>query len=82
MPPIIKQGMKLVDTETGSTINTGAERIDFRGEEWIITGGEPPKHSGSTGRVLCTPKHYSGPFAHDSTHSYYPSVFNLKWVSK
>lgn len=42
---------------------------DFRGEKDEITGGEPPGHVPSTGRVYTA---FGG--------SFYPSVYKLEWV--
>ena len=58
---------KLVD-EQGNEVRPGDMAVTFRGEPMAITGGRPPHHAGSTGRV------------YTNGAEYYPGVFNLKWV--
>ena len=58
---------KLVD-EQGNEVRPGDTVVSFRGEPTVITGGRPPHHAGSTGRV------------YTQGAEYYPGVFNLKWV--
>jgi hypothetical protein len=62
---------KLVDEE-GHTALRNEEVNDFRGDPWQLTGGRPPVHEGSTGRVYARKGETSGEF--------FPNVFNLKWV--
>lgn len=79
MPPIVKQGRKLVDAVTGSTINVGAVRESGRGERYVVSGGEPPRHSASTGRVWCyLESEYGQPRA--TEYEFFPGVLDLKWV--
>lgn len=77
MPAISKKGRTLVDAETGSTICDGAVRESFRGERYVITGGEPPRHEGSTGRVyVYLEADYE---TRACEREYFPSVFGLEW---
>jgi hypothetical protein len=55
-----------------SEVNVGDTVVDFRGDRATVTGGEPPKHEGSTGRVETDDGEYK--------HWVYPSVYDLKWV--
>ena len=43
---------------------------DFRGTDEIVTGGTPPHHERSSGRVTV------------ARGSFYPQVFNLVWSKK
>lgn len=43
---------------------------DFRGVDEIVTGGTPPHHERSSGRVTV------------ARGSFYPQVFNLTWSKK
>jgi len=43
---------------------------DFRGTDEIVTGGTPPHHERSSGRVTV------------ARGSFYPQVFNLTWSKK
>lgn len=63
---------KLVDEHTCDEIPIGSKRKTFRGEEVVVKDFEPPKHSGSTGRVYVTFKSGSA--------SYFPSVIGAKIV--
>ena len=59
----------LVRQDTNLPVEPGDTVFDFRGEASILTGGRPPQHAGSTGRVWV-----------DDGCEYYPSVFGLTWV--
>jgi hypothetical protein len=65
----MSNGWKLVSKVTGEPVNKGDEILDFRGNESVLRGGQPPQHPGSTGRVTDT----------EGNHVY-PSVYSLKWV--
>lgn len=60
---------KLVDKD-GAEVTLPGKFKDFRGDTETIIGGQAPRHSGSTGRVYTS---RGGEF--------YPSVFDLKYVS-
>ncbi len=65
-----KAGWRLVEVKTGREVEFGEVLTDLRGKrEDVLTGGEPPRHSGSTGRV-----HIEG------GNSFYPSVYGLQWL--
>lgn len=54
------------------------ERVkDFRCDDAIVIGGEPPAHDGSTGRVtvIDNPDCESGGFV----AQFYPTVYGLRW---
>ena len=69
---MIKRGMVLVDEKTEEPVNVGDMRIGFRGVLYKVTGGEPPRHVGSTGRV----------YLDDGQGELYmyPSIVNCKWI--
>ena len=47
---ITHDNWKLVDKD-GNIVHRGYKGTTHRGEEYVITGGRPPTHLGSTGRV-------------------------------
>jgi hypothetical protein len=53
----------------GETLTT------FRGEQYQYAGGQPPQHSGSTGRIYVTLPEDEGRYE----AAYFPQVFNCKW---
>ena len=59
----------LINQLDNEPVRIGDSITDFRGEVTTLAGGEPPRSAASTGRVT-TP----------CGGSYYPSVYNLKWV--
>lgn len=68
LPPIRVKGMTLVRSADKRPVRFG-DRIDgFRGT-YVINGGEPPRHSGSTGRV------------HTDQGIHFPSVVNCEWIA-
>lgn len=67
--------MKLIREKTGEQINTGEVVHCFKGKAAIVTGWEPPRHEGSTGRVYVKEMKEGG-----FEMGYYPSVYGLKWV--
>jgi hypothetical protein len=66
--------MKLVHKETRQEVKVGDELIDFRGEKSTCVGWQEPQHPGSTGRVYVSREQIK-------SIQFYPSVFNLEWVS-
>jgi hypothetical protein len=68
--------MKLYDNKTGKEFKAGDKIICFRGEEYVITSFQPPKHSGSTGRVYVKPEGADGD---RYSQGYYPSVFDAEY---
>jgi hypothetical protein len=70
---------RLVDEATGRELKVGETVTTFRGEKMILTGGQPPRHEGSSGRVyLCPP----GARRFTNTAEFYPGVINAKWVRR
>lgn len=59
----------LIDKVTQVSVKVGEVRKDFRGKASRVTGGRPPKHGGSTGRIHVT-----------NGGEFYPSVFGCAWV--
>lgn len=59
----------LVRQDTNLPVELGDTVYSFRGKASILTGGRPPQHVGSTGRVWVS-----------GGGEYYPSVFGLTWV--
>tara|TARA_R110000822_G_scaffold78020_7_gene186927 strand:+ start:1030 stop:1287 length:258 start_codon:yes stop_codon:yes gene_type:complete len=72
---ITKQGWTLVHKETGDRVVQDELVKSFRDESYIITGGNPPHHSGSTGKVHVTPVADTGAW----NRELYPQVFELEW---
>ena len=64
---ITHDNWKLVDKD-GNIVHHGYKGTTHRGEEYVITGGRPPLHLGSTGRVWV-----------EGGGEYFPTVFDLKW---
>jgi hypothetical protein len=77
---MLKLGWKLVSQLTGKEVNIGDEFLDSRGDTMRLTGGFPPRHSGSTGRVEV--KQVSGEFASMGAVEYFPSVIKAVWVKE
>lgn len=65
---------RLVNTTTGAIVNVGDRVTSFRGDTATVLDWVPPKHRGSTGRIVVQ--------MHDnnSRESYYPSVFDCEIV--
>lgn len=63
----------LVRAESKTPVFAGESLHSFRGRSdgHVLTGGRPPVHAASTGRVYVEP---GGEF--------FPSVFGLQWVHK
>jgi hypothetical protein len=77
---IIREGTWTLHYTIGDVI-TGPVRMgdkveSHRGEKYTVTGGQPPRHGGSTGRVYVTER--AG--KHGYTAEFYPSVIGCKWV--
>lgn len=53
----------------------GTVVLDFRRKEWKLVGFAPPRHEGSSGRVIVRPKKGSPSGRNDQ--EFYPGVFNL-----
>ena len=62
----------------GAKVAIGDRVIDFRGDEWHVTGWEEPQHAGSTGRVYV--RGQAGPDGIESHREFFPSVFDCKFV--
>jgi hypothetical protein len=67
---MIKNGMRLVNQQ-GTEVNVGDKLTDFRGDEWVVTGGQPPHHSGSSGRIYVERE--------GSQREFFPTVFDCVW---
>lgn len=79
---MIKNGWKLVKKD-GSDIDESRVVQDFRGDAAVIVDCDPPHHQGSTGRVHV--RHIdaeTGELVSKTLWSYYPSVYNLKWIKE
>lgn len=64
---------KLIDTD-GLPVRVGTVLTSSDDRSFKATGGRPPQHEASTGRV-------SGEWlATEATGEYFPHVFNLKWI--
>ena len=72
---IEKKGWALVYKATGERVVHNELIRDFRGEAWIVTGGNPPQHSASTGKVWATK------LESDWNRELYPQVFELQWLN-
>lgn len=68
-PVITRDGWVLQDAN-GLPVHEGESIFTRTGDaRHAITGGCPPKHEGSSGRVYCGP-----------SREFFPHVFDLKWV--
>lgn len=70
---ITKNGMTLCRKD-GSPVSVGDVLTDFRGDKATVTGGEPPRHSASTGRI------YVREEGREYTCEFFPSVFDCCWM--
>jgi hypothetical protein len=66
----------LVDDMTGWPVRIGDVRESSRGESYVVTGGRPPLHLSSTGRIHVALRG-SAP-----TIDFFPSVFNARWIDR
>jgi hypothetical protein len=67
--------MRCYYTGTRTEIKKGDLITSFRGETFEVTYLEPPKHSGSTGRIYVCKPGERNPFG----PGYFPSVFNAEY---
>ena len=58
----------------GRPMAVGCKVVSFRGEEFELAGGAPPKHEASTGRVYIK-SIFGGQL------ELFPSVYDLVWVN-
>ena len=72
---IEKKGWVLVYKSTGAIVVHNELIRDFRGEAWIVTGGNPPHHSASTGKIWATQ------LGGEGTRELFPQVFELEWLN-
>jgi hypothetical protein len=71
----------LVDSTTGTPLVKGQRVTDFRGEHAYYSGGRPPEHSASTGRIYVARTKRDAMTARN-TQSFFPSVFGAEWRSQ
>jgi hypothetical protein len=64
----------LVREDTNLRVDAGDQVWSFRGEQSVLVGGEPPRHVGSTGRVMVRASTVG------DVREYFPGVFGLAWV--
>ena len=72
---IVKQGWKLIHSETGEDV---FEKELVRGrdnEAWVVEGGTPPHKPSSTGRVWVRDLDIP-----EWNREFFPQVFDMKWV--
>ncbi len=63
---------RLEDVKTGERVALPQLCADFRGENWTVYDGTPPRQPGSSGHVFVK--------AEDGrTREFYPTVFGLAW---
>ena len=55
-------------------VKVGDEVESSRGDTYTVTGGNPPAHAGSSGRVFVE--------ADGRSAEYFPSVIGAKWVEE
>ena len=65
--------MKLINSTTNREVKIGDTVTSFRGEKYEVRSWSIPHNEGSTGRMYVREGKLEG--------SYYPSVFNCKFVS-
>ena len=65
--------MKLINSTTNREVKIGDTVTSFRGEKYEVHSWSIPHNEGSTGRMYVREGKLKG--------SYYPSVFNCKFVS-
>tara|TARA_R110001632_G_scaffold215603_1_gene342811 strand:- start:353 stop:580 length:228 start_codon:yes stop_codon:yes gene_type:complete len=71
---ISKKGYKLVYQNTGKNVYQSALVESFRGESFIVKGGNPPHKPSSSGRIWVTD------ITNKHNREFFPSVCGLKWV--
>ena len=72
--PITKGEWALVDSQTKQFCEPEQVVHDFRGDMYILVGGEPPKSSQSTGHIFIRTSRTG------FTREVYPSVCGLEWT--
>lgn len=74
MNPIIKPGWELVYKHDGSKVHTG-DKVATSKRDYVatVTGGRPPHHAGSTGRVFVFNP------STNREEEYFPQCFDLEW---
>ena len=65
--------MKLINSTTNKEVKIGDTVTSFRGERFELRSWSEPHHEGSTGRIYVREGKLEG--------SYYPSVFDCKFVN-
>jgi hypothetical protein len=68
--PIKKDGWTMRDKD-GEVIHHGAQ-VSLSGDRYSVTGGMPPRHSNSSGRI------YVSRDGHET--EYFPHVFDMRWT--
>jgi hypothetical protein len=66
----------LVYEDSGVPVKIGDKVKDFRGGKAVVAAIEPPRHSGSTGRV------HVREGSDDFINTYYPGVYGMHWVDR
>ena len=79
MQHIERDGWTLVRSDSKAPANRGDTITSFRGELAFLVGGQPPRHSASTGRVYVREK-ADIENGEQYSREYFPSVFGLEWV--
>ena len=69
---VTSHGMVLVRENSGLRVFAGEAVITFRGAICQLVSGTPPRHPGSTGRVVLREG--------EMEQEFYPSVVGLKWA--
>ena len=67
---IRKKGFTLV--KNGEPVQVGQVLTCFRGETYVVTGGNPPHKPSSQGKIWVSNS--------DCARELYPSVFDCKWI--
>jgi hypothetical protein len=65
--------ISLVHRDSGKPVVVGDSVRSFRGEDWKVTGWEPPRTANSTGRI------HVSQLDGEKTQGFFPSVFNCEW---
>lgn len=76
MSPIIESNWQLVYKHDGSPVHRG-DRVATSKRDYVatVTGGRPPHHSGSTGRVYIVEEN-------GAEREYFPQCFDLEWQTR
>lgn len=75
MNPIIKPGWQLVYKHDGLPVHAG-DKVATSNRDYtaVVTGGRPPHHSLSTGRVYVQED--------GAEREYFPQCFDLEWQTR